>query len=92
MFQGRMVIRGIWGLGPCPLRAEWLVIFWWGEGLRLALDPSLLLFPPSKVLCKSGAILGFQLVVILDFYGEIETSLSLSPSPILFLCVLRFPG
>lgn len=48
------------------------------------------LFLSSKVSCKSGAILGFQLVVILDFQGEIETSLLLSFLSILFLYVLHF--
>lgn len=65
IFHGRMVFRGIWGLGPCPLRAEWSVIFW---GVSVWHQTHLYsLFLPSEVLCKSGAILGFQLVVILDF-------------------------
>lgn len=65
-----MVLRGsraIWGLGPCPLRAEWLVVFFgrWGSVWNQTHFQSL--FLPSKVSCKSETILGFQLVMILDF-------------------------
>lgn len=68
IFLGRMVFRGsrgTWGLGPCPLRAEWPVVFL--GGLRWHQTHLYSLLFPSKVSCKSGSILGFQLLMILDF-------------------------